>query len=70
MKNRVFGAVLLAIAALSSFGRVFIGVHYPLDVLGGAAIGTLGAFLAFGASWLIAPLINLLMNLLRKVSLA
>jgi undecaprenyl-diphosphatase len=70
IKNKAFGSVLLTIAVLGSFGRIFIGIHYPLDVLGGAAIGTLGALLAFGAIRLISPLVNYLMNLLRKLNLA
>jgi undecaprenyl-diphosphatase len=70
IKIRSYGSILLAIAVLSSFGRIYIGVHYPLDVLGGAVIGTLGALLAYGASWLIAPLMDFLMHLLRKLYLA
>jgi len=31
--------VLLAVAALIGFSRVYVGVHYPTDVLAGAAIG-------------------------------
>jgi len=30
---------LLAIAGLVSFTRIYTGVHYPSDVLGGAALG-------------------------------
>jgi undecaprenyl-diphosphatase len=34
-----YGMVLLALATLISFARVYVGAHYPADVLGGAAIG-------------------------------
>jgi undecaprenyl-diphosphatase len=34
-----YGLLLAALAALISFARVYVGIHYPYDVLGGAAIG-------------------------------
>jgi undecaprenyl-diphosphatase len=42
-------AALMAgiIATLLSIGRVVLGVHFPLDVIGGAGLGMLGAGLFF-----------------------
>jgi len=35
--------VLYVLAAAIAYSRVYVGVHYPLDVLGGAALGLLFA---------------------------
>ena len=37
--DRAFGGILLAIAAILSFARVYVGTHYPSDVVAGALIG-------------------------------
>ena len=37
--NKRAGAVLLVLAVLMAFARVFVGAHYPADVLGGAVLG-------------------------------
>lgn len=42
-KYKRFMPVILSIAALVGFSRIYVGVHYPLDVLGGAILGALCA---------------------------
>ncbi len=39
--NRKFGSFLLAIALLVGVSRVVLGVHYPIDILGGILVGYL-----------------------------
>ncbi len=43
LRKRGWGIVALAFATVLAIGRVAIGVHYPSDVLGGAALGTAAA---------------------------
>ncbi|MFC8128195.1 phosphatase PAP2 family protein [Streptomyces sp. NPDC057302] len=43
--NRKFGLVGICLALLEGFCRVFMGVHYPTDVVGGFALGTAVALL-------------------------
>lgn len=38
--NRRFGLVGIGLALLEGFCRVYMGVHYPTDVIGGFALGT------------------------------
>ena len=42
---------LLAFASLIAFSRVYIGVHYPLDVIFGAIVGILSAVLMIYIGW-------------------
>ena len=38
-------ALFYALAAVIAFSRVYMGVHYPSDVIGGAVLGTLTGYL-------------------------
>ncbi len=45
--NRTWGIPMLAAAFLVSWGRVFVGVHYPSDVVAGAILGMLGSYIIY-----------------------
>lgn len=44
--KRPLAACGIALAALTAFSRLYVGVHYPTDVLGGILLGILCAFVA------------------------
>ncbi|MEU6387422.1 phosphatase PAP2 family protein [Streptomyces bauhiniae] len=57
--NRRFGIAGIALALLEGFCRVFMGVHYPTDVVGGFALGTAVALLLSPpATALLTPLVR------------
>ncbi len=49
LRDRRWGAVALAFATVLAIGRVAMGVHYPSDVLGGAALGAICALALYAA---------------------
>ncbi|MYV42932.1 phosphatase PAP2 family protein [Streptomyces sp. SID1328] len=57
--HRRFGIAGIALALLEGFCRVFMGVHYPTDVIGGFALGTAVALLLSPpATALLTPLVR------------
>ena len=46
-KNRGYTLLLLFWAALVSYSRIYLGVHYPGDILGGILLGWLIAFVVY-----------------------
>lgn len=53
LAHRRLGGVALGLAALVCLSRIYVGAHYPGDVLGGAAVGVAFAGLLWGP---LAPL--------------
>jgi undecaprenyl-diphosphatase len=71
LTNRKAGWVLFSIALLWSFARVYCGVHYPLDIVGGAAIGFIVTYVIAKAFWpAIEPLLALIFRVMKRLYLA
>jgi undecaprenyl-diphosphatase len=57
--HRKFGLAAIALALFEGFCRVYMGVHYPTDVIGGFALGTAVALLLTPlALALLTPLVS------------
>lgn len=48
-RYRRYAVIFLPIAFVISYSRVYVGVHYPLDVAGGAFLGAAVAMAFYGA---------------------
>jgi len=46
-RNKLYTSSMLCWALLVSYSRIYLGVHYPGDILGGIVIGTSAAFFCF-----------------------
>jgi undecaprenyl-diphosphatase len=70
LTNRPLGALALALASLWGLARVYTGVHYPSDVLGGALLAITITSLMALALRLAEPLPSLLLRAARILHLA
>jgi undecaprenyl-diphosphatase len=60
--DRTLGTILLVLAALLSFARVYVGTHYPGDVVAGALVGIAVA----AALYLVKPTRHLIESAARR----
>ncbi len=65
LHNRKWGIALCVLAAWVSLSRVFVGVHYPSDLIAGAVVAAAAAFATRPIAKTIEPYLELL-PVLRK----
>lgn len=61
---------VFVLAVIWSISRVFAGIHYPIDILGGAAIGIATGVFTYGVFRLFHPIPTYLHGLARRFYLA
>lgn len=69
MANRKFGYWIFAAALVYGFARVYAGVFYPTDILGGAVVGIVVTWLTTYVHRLFQPITALFIRLTRGLAL-
>lgn len=70
MANRKIGAAMFAVTIIYGLSRVYAGVFYPMDIVGGALIGLGAAYLVHLVLRLIEPVPTKCLKLVRFLCIA
>ncbi|MBN2765333.1 MAG: phosphatase PAP2 family protein [Paludibacteraceae bacterium] len=46
-RNRWYASTIILWSLIVSYSRIYLGVHYPLDILGGMLVGAFAAYICF-----------------------
>ncbi len=47
-RKRLYSYIAFSWVAITSYSRVYLGVHYPFDIIGGLIVGVFAALICFG----------------------
>jgi undecaprenyl-diphosphatase len=61
------GALLLGIAVLGAWGRVYTGLHFPFDILGSFGVALLAVFTLSGIRWGLVPLYDKIIRIVDRI---
>lgn len=66
--NKRLGNVLFILGTLYALSRVYAGVHYPSDVIGGAALGAGMVYIIYRLRFIFEPLADQLIALAQRLA--
>ena len=69
LTNRRAGKWFIAMALVACFARVYVGIHFPSDILGGLGFAVAGVAVAYFLFWVFRPLKNILQMVLKSLHL-
>jgi len=67
MDDKLFGRVLLLLAFIGGVARVFIGVHYPFDILGSIVTATIASLIIYKLQDKLQPINNFIFKIENKI---
>ncbi|MDQ0199035.1 undecaprenyl-diphosphatase [Neobacillus ginsengisoli] len=69
LRHRKIGFGMLLFAILTGISRVYVGHHYPFDVLGSIVVGLLVSTIVYNARSLLQPIPRTIINIYNQIPL-
>lgn len=63
------GALLLIIAVIGAWGRVYTGLHFPFDMLGSFAVALFAVFILSVIRWALVPLYDQIIRIIDRIEI-
>ncbi|VAY86306.1 Bacitracin transport permease protein BCRC [hydrothermal vent metagenome] len=67
MENKILGQILLVLAFIGGMARVFIGVHYPFDIIVSIITATIASLIIYKFQHKLQPINNLVFKIENKI---
>lgn len=67
LRERLFGSIMWFLAILTGLSRIWLGHHYPFDIIGSAFIGILTSIVIDNTSYLFNSFVTWIINVYRKI---
>jgi undecaprenyl-diphosphatase len=61
------GTLLLVIAVIGAWGRVYTGLHFPFDILGSFVVALLVVLALSSVRWLLVPLYDRIISIVDRI---
>ncbi|WP_442911461.1 undecaprenyl-diphosphatase [Kurthia zopfii] len=69
LRHKKLGVIMMLFALLTGFSRIYVGNHYPGDVLAGIIVGILVAWIFSKMKWLVNPIANFIISIYNAIPL-
>ncbi|MBY0123758.1 undecaprenyl-diphosphatase [Bacillus sp. S/N-304-OC-R1] len=69
LRHRKLGIFIVIFAALTGISRIYVGHHYPFDVLGSIVVGILTSIVVYKLSPMLEPIPRTVIDIYNKIPL-